>query len=721
MRHAQRERITACGAGTFLVETYGAHKELGVGHGDTLRRTFGNDIDAFAVHLASINLATRRIKRGLNHPLIRHGDAFDLAPDNVNMLHVLGADDEHSDDVALARADLVIANPPYGRNSRNESAYLAHLHGLGMQGLPTTTGINLAAWFVLLGAGLLADNGRMAFVLPSAVLQNENLASWRAWLRRRFDIVIWHTEADVWFSDARVAACVMLMTPPPDSGGGSAGQTGGQVVFVDALEPVDATLHYPDGHTPAPCEKVTIRDLASLPAGADLLIPGTLPEPLLRFGDLVATQPVEDIPSAAVAAGQKLGHKFFKLTDAEPGSTAVMRTVTGLSTTMRVNRKHLLPLLSSAKHVTSGEPRLGGDWLLNIGATRPSAQSVLGRYLQLAESQGVHTAPSQQGRSPWWHLPATTTNIAVAMNQQFRHQVAWLNPPAVANNNFNTVTMADAGATELVAASLASAFGGLAALYQSGELGCEGARRILLAHFQRWPVLNPSATVDSALHTEVLHAYRAYRRFKVSEYDTMPSDEAEALIRLTQAVAAYGNAAKSAASDQLADEAVAAVVSTVARRRRRESQALAGRTRSTQAVGSTLKRRIRRWCAGNVEFELAIQLLTNGTDIFKLRTHHDIDHPQLFQSSPFDVAPEDEHALANLLGAGFEAAFPEPENEVDNLITVLSDLTDTLTAELLPPPPPPGDPASETWHEMRTATTNALQRNLQTAVRDVLS
>ncbi|MDM2208047.1 N-6 DNA methylase [Mycobacteroides abscessus] len=205
----------ACGAGTFLVETYGVHKELGVGHGEALRRTFGNDIDAFAVHLASINLATRRIKRGLNHPLVRHGDAFDLAPENVNMLHVLGAEDTDADDVALTRADLVIANPPYGRSSRNESAYLAHLHGLGMQGLPTTTGINLAAWFVLLGAGLLTERGRMAFVLPSAVLQNENLASWRAWLRRRFDVVIWHTEADVWFSDARVAACVMLMTPAP--------------------------------------------------------------------------------------------------------------------------------------------------------------------------------------------------------------------------------------------------------------------------------------------------------------------------------------------------------------------------------------------------------------------------------------------------------------------------------------------------------------------------
>lgn len=397
-----------------------------------------------------------------------------------------------------------------------------------------------------------------------------------------------------------------------------------------------------------------------------------------------------------------------------------MRTVTGLSTTMRVNRKNLLPLLSSAKNITSGQPQLGGEWLLNIGATRPSANSTLGKYLQLAETQGVHTAPSQQGRSPWWDLSATQTNIAVAMNQQFRHQVAWLNPPAVVNNNFNTVTIHDTAAAELVAASLASAFGGLAALYQSGEVGCEGARRILLAHFQRWPTLNPTNEIDNALHTEVLYAYRAYRTFKVSEYDAMPTDEAAALTRLTRAVSAYAHAGQSATSDQLADDAVRAAVDTVSRRRRREAQALAGRTRSTQATGTTLKRRIRRWCAGSHDFELAIQLLTSGPDITRLRTHLDIDTPHLFQSSPFDTAPDDEHTLTNLLGAGFEAAFPHPDDNPDTLITVLTALTNTLIDELLPTPPPPHDPATETWNDMRTATTTALQRNLQAAVRDVL-
>jgi hypothetical protein len=61
----------SCGAGTFLVETYARHRELGVDHNVALDLTYGNDLDAFAVHLASINLATRRIFRGFNYPIVR--------------------------------------------------------------------------------------------------------------------------------------------------------------------------------------------------------------------------------------------------------------------------------------------------------------------------------------------------------------------------------------------------------------------------------------------------------------------------------------------------------------------------------------------------------------------------------------------------------------------------------------------------------------------------
>ena len=57
---------------------------------------------------------------------------------------------------------------------------------------------NLAAWFALLGAGLLNDAGVWALVLPTAILQNDNVRLWRSWLRTSHDVVIWSVEGERW-------------------------------------------------------------------------------------------------------------------------------------------------------------------------------------------------------------------------------------------------------------------------------------------------------------------------------------------------------------------------------------------------------------------------------------------------------------------------------------------------------------------------------------------
>ena len=172
----------ACGAGTFLVETYRRHNESGLGHAEILERTFGNDLDPFAVHLASINVATREIFRGSNYPAIRLGDAFELK-EGATLLDIAPAGGKRLE-VELPRIDLAIANPPYQRQHPDEQQALLALQALfGSEvPLPEMTGGNLAAWFVLLAHGLLSEDGRMAFVLPVAVLQNDNLTAWREWV-----------------------------------------------------------------------------------------------------------------------------------------------------------------------------------------------------------------------------------------------------------------------------------------------------------------------------------------------------------------------------------------------------------------------------------------------------------------------------------------------------------------------------------------------------------
>jgi len=708
----------ACGAGTFLVETYKRHQELGVPHDEALKRNLGNDIDSFAVHLASINLATRRIKKGLNHPLVRQSDAFTLSPGNVNMLHVFAASEQQAEDHPLQKVDLVIANPPYGRSAENELRFLAHLQGHGLTGLPRTTGINLAAWFVLLGVMLAKPDARMAFVLPSGVLQNDNLAPWRAWLRQRYDITVWHTESDVWFSDARVAACVMLFEPRQTSDAEL-----GVLNFVNVLEPVDGDLHWIDDIA-SPAEKVTIRNLSALPAGADLLIPGTTPAVLDDFMQLERVDAVGQISGVETAAGQKLGHKFFKLEDQHPTATTLVRTVVGLGTELQLNKKFLTPLLGGSKEIDSGEPSLNRFWLLSAPKIRPAANTALGRYVRLGESLEVHLEPSVQARRPWWHLNTKAVNIAASMNEGFRHQIAWFDKPSVVTNNFNTIAAPKSLHAEVVAATLASAFGAIAAQYVSGEVGCEGVRRVLLGHFDRWPAIDPHKATEKALVLEVRHSYQTYRKFKASEFDRLPREEYAALKRLTEAVSALAHGASTPASVAMAESAIACARETVARRRSRETQALGGRTRSVQASGPTLPRRVRTWSQGYDGMNELLRLITSGSTLSKLREHEEIDTPQLFQIDAFDDYPEEERALVDALGPGFEAVFPLGADRTDDLkrtVEMARAAVDDAVTDLLPAAPALDNPGHSTWSEMRTSVVDALRKYMQTEVRRMLS
>src|SRR5262249_21248232 len=103
----------ACGAGTFLVELHGILSRRGRSHEQILQQLLGNDLDPFAVHLATVNLATRDIHRGANYPAIRLGDAFELAPGTqvLDVRPTVGAP-VHMEWPA-AGLDGVVGNPPY--------------------------------------------------------------------------------------------------------------------------------------------------------------------------------------------------------------------------------------------------------------------------------------------------------------------------------------------------------------------------------------------------------------------------------------------------------------------------------------------------------------------------------------------------------------------------------------------------------------------------------
>jgi N-6 DNA Methylase len=707
----------SCGSGTFLVETYACHERLGLTHDEILEQTFANDLDGFAVHLAAINLATRKVRKGINHPLVRYGDAFELA-EGVAVVEVAG----HAK--ALPKVDLIIANPPYGRSHPDEAAALAAVSKLlgASTKLPGVTGINLAAWFVLLGAGLVKPTGRMAYVLPSSVLQNESLGEWRAWIRRRWNLVIWHTEDDIWFSDARVAPCVVLFTPRTKRLSGL-----GSVSFVNVKDVASGQLISLDG-VPSPSEQATTRDLSTVDAQGDLLSQGTMPEALLEFARASQVCCIGQLRNCTAAAGQKLGHAFFTLRDAHPERDAVLRDVEGLKTTFKLNRKYLTPLLTSPKQLDAGGAFTADTFLLTLPPAEPSSAAVHA-YINHGRSLDVHKSPSVAARGAyWWSITPRLFNIAVAMSAQFRHQIAWLTPAGVIKNNFNGLQFDDDSSpddAEVVAASLASAFGALATLYVSGEVGCEGARRILLSQFVEWPVLNP-ATVAKAARKQLRAAYADFRQYPASEMDEIPTEALASWHALTRAVAqaGLGSTGTPAMAATLASAAINEVQSTVARRRRREAAALQGRTRSTSGSNtSALSVRFKQWASMKPHASV-VETLCSGASVSKLRDLTEIEHLSLFGSSGgLDEAPHVERQLVLRLGVGFEAAWPDAHTHrplLERLPKDVDQLRGALHATLLGKPPDAATSARQTWDALSREVTTMLLRLLQSEVRKVM-
>lgn len=716
----------ACGAGTFLVETRARHLALGATHDDSLERTYGNDLDPFAAHLAAINLATRRIRRGANYPMVRRGDAFDLSPGTTMLsVHTSGGVDVTRQ---LADIDLVITNPPFAERHSDEayaSGKVGSLLAPKNRTLPAMRRANLAAWFLLLAAGL-APKTRLAFVLPIPVWQNENLEEWRAWVRRYFDIIVWYTEEDIWFSDARQGVCVGLFEPRPTS---DSTAPSGALKFVCIQEPVTGELFKVDD-VPVPSTAVVISDISACDPAADPIVEATTPQALRKFAALSTTTRLSDVSGCEVSSGQKLGHDFFKLKDSAPDRKAAVRDVTGLGLQFRIPDKFVTPLLSTPKELETGEVGDSGTCLLTLPKSRPTSKQVHA-YLKLGESQDVHRAPSVASRGKsWWHLNPRTADIAIPNHSQFTNPLGWFSTPGVANNNFHVASLTDRVHAEVVAACLASAFGALSRLYVSCEVGCEGARWLTRNQVRSWFVLDPER-ISTTHGDNVLEAYRALRRLPHQELDHMEPPVEEAFRNLTVAVAVAAHQSRSELALAAADSAVRDAQATVRRRRRRETLALAGRTRAAGRAGERLAVRIGRWLARSDDYTELLRLLTCGENVIKLRSVEETRQGSIFEmnDAPPLLTGAEEELLIERLGEAFVCSPPDAFSGDGGhaVVAAIDAVYGQVIQEFNGEPPIDGMPRSateqaalETWQQISEEILALVRRQLRRDVRTEL-
>lgn len=645
------------GGGTFLVEAHNFLKEGGRSHEEILHLVFGNDLDSFAVHLSTVNLATREIYHGHNFPAVSNADAFRLTPGSEAVRVV----PENGPPYVLSYPEefnAVVGNPPYDEKAPDPALCR---HALGAihpgkrpplpPGMPDS--VNLAAWFVLLAAAWLAPDGRIALVLPASILQNEKHQSLVMWLRRRFDLTCWHTETDVWFSDARVAPIVLFAAPKQGAGELGRftfweinGEVSGEVLEVDGLPvPTGGGSEF----------STEFRDLTRSDPRADALILGTLPEALAAWEAQELVVPLSGLAGCTVFSGNKLGHAFFRLCDKEAGSLRATRLVEGFGMQPRLPRKYLIPLLKGAKDAPTGEfdALNAGWWILDAPVHKP-AHGPLAEYLRLGERLGVGESPSVASRGAhWWHVTWRTAHVAVSIHPAFQHQVWWCDEPFVTTNNMHILDFADQTAPsdqEVTAACLASAFGSLSALYRSSEVGCEGVRWVSTGDLESWCVLDV-ARVDQADKAAILDAYRQYRTLTTAKLYEMPASTRVAWTRLTEAVARAAGMADPAGA---ADLAVGTAVETTRRRRQREVRATGGRTRAGAKGQARLTRTVMTATAEHPRFAALVTMLTGGPKSVRLMTRELV--PALFDPTGELERHAEENALVAVLGEGFSAS-----------------------------------------------------------------
>src|SRR5699024_1718079 len=200
-----------------------------------------------------------------------------------------------------------VGNPPYDEKAKNAMRYRADLveiaDGENMvlpKGMPDN--VNLAVWFILLAVAWLEQNGRIALVLPASILQNEKHVPVLSWIRSRFDISVWHTESDVWFSDARVAPIALFMIPRSQKTSAF-----GKFEFINVAEPISGDIDNVDG-LPRPTEQHAVRDLSTTMPDEDAIILGTQAESLNEFEQAQNVVRLGEIAGLSIYRGNKLGH-----------------------------------------------------------------------------------------------------------------------------------------------------------------------------------------------------------------------------------------------------------------------------------------------------------------------------------------------------------------------------------------------------------------------------
>lgn len=221
----------ACGGGTFLVRAYARKRvqDPRRKHGELLSDLFGVDVDEFATHLTTINLATRDLIDAENYPQIVRQDFFDIDGNKPFMeLPIKGLGKIQHRKVELPRLDAVIGNPPYVRQEqirkakngktpeRGTKEYYQELVKREM-GADLGGRSDIHCYFWPHAASFLKEDGYLCLLTSSQWLDVEYGFRLQEWILRNFEIVaVFESLDEPWFVGARVATAATILRRQSD-------------------------------------------------------------------------------------------------------------------------------------------------------------------------------------------------------------------------------------------------------------------------------------------------------------------------------------------------------------------------------------------------------------------------------------------------------------------------------------------------------------------------
>ncbi len=212
-----------CGGGTFLVGAYKRKSQLSpeMDHSELLASLYGCDILQYACHLTTINLAIRDLIDDDNFPRIHRGDFLAYQPGEIFSSQPVrlqagglttGTERSRLEENSVY---IVIGNPPYisakGLPAEAKARYLAEARR-SWPYFDWKPSSDIYLYFWLHSARFLRDGGRLALLTQSGWLDGDFGVPLQEWMLSHFNIeAIVESEAEPWFTDARVATCITVL------------------------------------------------------------------------------------------------------------------------------------------------------------------------------------------------------------------------------------------------------------------------------------------------------------------------------------------------------------------------------------------------------------------------------------------------------------------------------------------------------------------------------